>query len=402
MTSVFLLSTFFINKFKDIQMILLFNRLGRYIFFQNMRMTLLISSVLISAIWLTQSLRFIDYIMTKGLSFVLFIKLSSFLIPSLISTIFPIAFFIACLFIFSKLYSDNELVVMRSLGLSNFKIINPFLMGAFFITLILYAVNFYVHPMAKTNFNELRNDIRNNLSGKWIQPGVFININGLTFYTKQKTSSGDMKGIFFHDARNPKSVSTITAQLGQIQETANGLKFILYHGTRQSTSNKTHKPSILTFERYSVDVENVQPQKKRRKDANELSMAELFKYQGSSPHQQENQKRRRIEAHERILLPLVVFPFALLAGLVFLLGDYNRRGKTQRLAIGISGALIIEVGLFFCINLFQRYESMIYVAYTTLLSLNFLFLWFLLKSPRKTNSRQKPDQAPQQQEGEAS
>lgn len=358
------------------------SRLWRYLFVNNSFMTLMGASILIIAIWLTQSLRFIDYVMTRGLTVPMFLKLSSFLIPSLVSTILPIAFFIATLFLLSKYYTDHELIVMRSLGFSNVRIMNPFLAVAGVVVTVLFAVNFYVYPMAAKEFRELRDDIRTNISGRWVQPGTFQDIAGVTFYTKHKTRSGDMRGIFVHDTRDPKNTSTITAELGRIVDANGGLRLILLDGTRQSTDQKTGKPNIITFDKYSLDVANPHAMKRSGKRPNELSLGELFSISVDKTSDPDLKTKTFIEAHERILMPLVVFPLCLLAGLAFLLGDYNRRGKTKRVTIAIICALIIELCLFTLINSFEKAIFLIPLTYGLIACLT-AFCFYLLVKPSK-------------------
>ncbi len=364
------------------------NRLGRYVFAQTFLLTLLITVILSLAVWLTQSLRFIDYVMTKGLSLLMFFKLSSFLLPSLVSTILPIAFLIAALFILSKLYSDSELVIMRALGLSNLQIMRSPLIAATIFLSILYAINLYIQPLATTNFKDLREDIRHNLTGQWLQPGVFTAIEGITFYTKHKTRKGDMKGIFVYDARDSKNIATITAEVGQILETPKGLRFVLYRGSRQNIDGKTGKPSILNFDQYSVDVESPHESGPRHKKANELSMAELFNPEGDLSDK--DKKLIRVEVHERILLPLMVFPFVLLAGLAFLLGDYNRRGRSKRIMIAIFSCLILEVIVFSILNMSDKHPALIKGAYGLVSLVVLICLKLLIWPPKPKTSKIPP------------
>lgn len=364
------------------------NRLGRYIFSQTFLLTLLITVILSMAVWLMQSLRFIDYVMTKGISFFIFFKLSIFLLPTLISTILPIAFLIALLFIFSKLYSDSELVVMRSLGLSNLQIMKSPLIAAVLFLSILYTMNLYIQPLAHTGFKDLREDIRNNLTGQWLQPATFTVIEGIMFYTKRKTRSGDMKGVFVYDARDSKNIATITAEVGQVVETPKGLRFILYRGSRQIVDSKTQKPSILNFEQYSVDIETNRKTEPRHRKANELSMEELF-----YPDKELSDKDKtllRVEVHERILLPLMLFPFVLLAGLAFLLGDYNRRGRSQRIILAVFSCLLLEVSLFSILNISGKYNYLIESAYGLICLVTFFCLKLLIWPPKPKTSFDEP------------
>lgn len=356
-------------------------RLWRYLFSHATLLTLGGATILIAAIWLTQSLRFIDYVMTRGLTIPLFLKLASFLLPSLVSTILPIAFFIAVLFLLSKFYGDNELIVMRSLGFSNLRILTPILCVAVCVIGVLYITNFFLYPGAAKQFRELREDIRTNISSRWIQPGVFQDISGVTFYTKKKTRAGEMQGIFVHDARNPQKVSTMTAELGKIIETSNGLRLVLVKGTRQSLDATTKKPNLITFDNYSLDVKNPHVIRSDAKRPSELSLAELFTVSADQNEDQRLQNRTYSEAHERIILPLVVLPLTLLAGLAFLLGDYNRRGKSMRVMIAVLGALVIEIGLFSLVNMFEKNLILIPITYGLLLGITLILLIKLVKLP---------------------
>ena len=54
-------------------------------------------------IWLSQSLRFIDWIINKGVSVSLFIELTLLVLPNFIAVITPLAFFIVLMFVYQRL-----------------------------------------------------------------------------------------------------------------------------------------------------------------------------------------------------------------------------------------------------------------------------------------------------------
>jgi lipopolysaccharide export system permease protein len=326
--------------------------LNRYILTQTFALSLIMTMIFAAAVWLTQSLRFIDLLIARGLSLWSFLKLSSFLLPSLISAILPIGFLIALFFLFAKLYQDGELIVLRALGLSNWQIIRPIMGLALLFVGLLYTMHFYIQPLANKSFKDLRETIRNNLTGEWIQPGTFTILQGVTFYTKEKTHRGEMRGIFAYDARDKKHPTTIMAEVGQILETTNGLRFVLFRGSRQSIDAKNGKPTILHFDQYSVEIESQKFLAPRHRKANELLIDELFNSDADLPEKEA--KQRLIEIHERLLLPLSVFPFALLAGLTFLYGDYNRRGRTKRMILGGGLCFLLEIMLVSFLNIASK------------------------------------------------
>ena len=68
--------------------------LGRYIFRQLSLALRAVSGGLTALIWLTQSLRFVELVVNRGLSMTVFIRLTSLLIPSFVAVILPITTFV--------------------------------------------------------------------------------------------------------------------------------------------------------------------------------------------------------------------------------------------------------------------------------------------------------------------
>src|SRR3954469_17697474 len=99
-------------------MTLLMSEISRYIFRQLALGTILVSVALAFIVWLTQSLQFLQFIVSKGLSISAWLKLTVLLIPSFLLTILPAALFFVILFIYNKLTIDRELVVAQAAGMS--------------------------------------------------------------------------------------------------------------------------------------------------------------------------------------------------------------------------------------------------------------------------------------------
>ncbi len=346
----------------------------KYILTQILYVTFLVTSVLLVTIWLTQSLRFLDHVMSKGLSLGLFFKLSYYLLPGILSKILPISFFISILSVFGKLQSDSELISMRTLGLSNVNLISPVMIIACAILMFLYFLNLYLQPLSIKKFKDLQNEIRNNLTGRWIQPGVFNNFSNVTFYTKSKTQAGDMRGILIYDNRSTTPV-TITAELGQIIENPLGLKFILFNGSQQIKTNNNDKLSIITFEQYSIEVNNSKILRRDRRP-NEFSMAELL-YTPDEHLSQKNQKLIKVEFHERVLLPITVFPLSLLAGSTFLLGEFRKKKRIKKILLSLSTMFLFKLVIISMLNNASTSNCFIDVCYCFILIFSAFYVYKL-------------------------
>ncbi|MBN2751911.1 MAG: LptF/LptG family permease, partial [Rhodospirillaceae bacterium] len=110
----------------------------RYVLKQLVIGMLLVTVGMSILLWLSQSLRFIDLIVNKGLSAGLFLKLTSLLLPGFLMVVLPIAVFTVTLFVYNKLNADRELVVMRASGMSQWDLSKPALILAAAITILSY------------------------------------------------------------------------------------------------------------------------------------------------------------------------------------------------------------------------------------------------------------------------
>src|ERR1700720_511393 len=101
--------------------------LGRYILKQSFSVMLLVTGALTAAVWLAQSLRLVDLIVNRGLSAEMFLYLALLILPRFLDIVLPIGAFIAVLFVFNRLITESELVVMRAAGLSPYGLAKPIL-----------------------------------------------------------------------------------------------------------------------------------------------------------------------------------------------------------------------------------------------------------------------------------
>ena len=179
------------------------HRHQRYILRQLLGPFALISIGLTSVIWLTQSLRFVDLIVNKGLSLSAFLYFSMLLLPTFLSIILPIALFSAILFTYNKLVIDSEMVSMRSAGLGPWSLGAPAVSLAAFVCILVYAINLYFIPASFREFKSRQFIARADFSSVLLQEGVFTNlIDDVTVYVRSRDSSGKLHGILVHDSQS--------------------------------------------------------------------------------------------------------------------------------------------------------------------------------------------------------
>jgi lipopolysaccharide export system permease protein len=92
--------------------------IGQYIFRSTLGAFLLVLISLTATIWITQALRDVDLMTNRGQTILVFLGITSLIVPLLILVIAPIAMVISVGHVLNKLSTDSELIVMNAAGMS--------------------------------------------------------------------------------------------------------------------------------------------------------------------------------------------------------------------------------------------------------------------------------------------
>ena len=317
--------------------------LDRYILRQCFGVMIFVTVALSAAIWLAQSLRLIDLIVNRGLSIEVFLYLALLILPRFLDIVLPIGVFIAVLFVFNRLSGESELVVMRSAGLSHLALARPVLMLAGIAFFALMSLSVYFLPASNRAFKDLQFEIRNRFVASLLQEGTFTTISDkLTIYIRARNERGELIGLLINDDREPRRPVTILAERGVFADTPAGARIVMVNGNRQQFDTETRKLSLLTFERYTLDLASLHDAPVVRfREAQERFLGELF-----FPPSETGPELRLgflVEAHQRILIPLSVFSFALIPLACLLPGEFDRRGQLKRALLAILIAFLSEL-----------------------------------------------------------
>jgi lipopolysaccharide export system permease protein len=318
-------------------------RLDRYILRQSLSMMLFVTAALSAAVWLAQSLRLVDLIVNRSLSIELFLYLALLILPRFLDIVLPIGAFIAVLFVFNRLTSESELVVMRAAGLGPLSLARPVFVLSGIAFVVLMSMSVYFLPASNRAFKDLEFTIRNRFVSALLQQGTFTTISDkLTIYIGGRDARGDVTGLLINDDRNPEQPVTLLAERGAFAESPQGSRIIMVNGSRQSFNRATGKLSVLTFDRYTLDLNLLRDAPGVRwRDAQERFLPDLF----SPPAHLEPRFRNSflVEGHQRLTLPLSVFGFVMIPLACLMPGEFNRRGQLRRVLLAIGLAFLLEI-----------------------------------------------------------
>jgi lipopolysaccharide export system permease protein len=366
-------------------------RIDRYILRQLTGPFLFFAATLTGVIWITQSLRFVDLIINKGLSAGLFFYLTMLILPVVWTLILPIALFAAVLYTYYRLSSDRELVVMAAAGLAPRTLARPALVLAGLVTVAAYVLTLWLMPLGQRSFANLKTELRTNLSYVLLQEGAFNTIgSGLTVYIRARGGEGELLGILVHDSRDPERPVTMMAERGALVRTEQGPRLVLVAGNRQQIDRSGGQLSMLYFDRYTLDLTAfVTAGEGRWREPSERYLGELF-YPDGSPDDQANAGRLHAEGHDRLASPLYGVAFTLIAMAALFSGEFNRRGLGWRVAAAVAVAVLVRLSGLALVNLAATLPILAPLIYLNLAAAIGGALWLLLLGPRPLRRTARP------------
>jgi lipopolysaccharide export system permease protein len=368
------------------------SRLDIYIFRQILVAMAVTTGGLTALVWLTQSLRFVDLVVNRGLSFFVFLHLTGLLIPSFIAVILPITTYVVIQFAYQRMATDRELTVMRSAGLSPWALARPALAVALLATLIGYVLSVWAVPASLNQFKEFQWEIRNRLAAFLLQDGVFTPLSDkLTVYIRTRDPDGTLRGILVDDARDPTAHATILAERGQLIDGPNGPRVLLLDGSRQEIDHQSGRLDTLTFKQNEIDLADAtKDDSTRPPDMSEVPLSALFHPKLADPRDRE---KWIAEGHKRLTAPLTTLSYALVGLFSALGGVFRRHGGITRPLVTVGAMVVLlAFGLSFG-SLAARDNHLIVLLWIHAIAPGVVCLWLLLTPsiqwfPLRTNRAQ--------------
>lgn len=330
--------------------------LERYIFRTAFSAFLLCLVALTAVIWMTTALRELDLVTGKGQTIFMFIYLTLLSIPALIMVITPLALFIAIMYTLNKLNGDSELIVMSAAGIPPRRVLRPFFGLTILATVMMSVLSVKVMPDSFRELRQLITKIRAEVVTQFVQEGKFITIDqGVTFHYREKAPNGTMRGIMFHDRRNPKMATTYLAERGRVAEIDKITYFILEKGSFQRQDPNQKETALVYFDRYAIDLDQLTPSDgKVLYKPREWLTSDLLFVDPKDPNVSWGYGRFRAELHERFSQPL--FGFAILAIAFAALGTprTTRQGRGAAMGAAALAIVILRIAGFFSSSLAVR------------------------------------------------
>ena len=353
--------------------------LFKYAFKKFFLVSITLTILIISVLWLAQSLRYMDLIVNNSVSMGAYFSLVAYLLPDLFVVISPIAFAIATLFSFNRLMITHELAALRSLGISNLRLSLPILSIASGLFIFLMFLNIIIVPASFQKLKQQEHVMKNAFSGALLKEGSFNTAKSFTLYVREHNDKDELHGIFIYQpAKNGQPAHTTLAETGQVFKSSDRLLLLLKKGQRQDYTPSTRQYAHFSFDEFVYDLTDaISTSESRPERASEKSIHQLLNPDAST---MDDMKRRfRSEAHQRILLPFLCLLDALLISGILLSGELGRRHNKKKIIISAGSILFIHLLTMGLLHGSVRFSALLWLAHSLIACGIIASFWYLSK-----------------------
>lgn len=250
-------------------------------------------------------------------------------VPSLITFILPLSFFIGILLSQSRLYIQNEMTVLHSVGLSEWYIARLCLIFSLCNTALFAFITFYIEPLAEKSTLDLWAKIESNTNVSVLSAGQFYNLDKNVLFI-EKTNENQLNNVFIAQlpTQSQEKINVAMAKEGVITKKNDSEEtLILKKGNRYSNFSNQAQVDVTSFGKHILQIKP--PKLKGESNIKVLSVSEL-----------KNSKNNKAQAlyQWKIAMPLI-FPILALIG-VPLARVKTRQGKFAK----ITPAILLYLG----------------------------------------------------------
>jgi len=210
-------------------------------------------------IWISQALHEIDLMTTQGQSVLKFFTMTLLTLPAMAAIIAPVALLIGFILTLNRLNKESELAVLASAGISPFRLLKPLLIAAFIGSLFTGFLTLKLVPESINLWRVMVTQIRSDFLTKIIKAGRFNELEANVIFHYRERAGDTLLGLFIQDKRDPELVLVYVAERGRIVNESSGNYLVLENGSVQRETPRNRDASIVTFQRYALDLTQLAP-----------------------------------------------------------------------------------------------------------------------------------------------
>ena len=319
--------------------------MDRYFTKQLLGVFIMLLLVLTGLAWMVQIISMMKFLMNYGVKLSSFFGLTTMMIPFIVSIILPFVVFIAVLFVYNKMISDNEVTVWVASGCAPKRIAKPALCFAGVLTVLHLLLNLWLVPASQALFYDTQWNLRYGLAHLKLQEAAFTEMaTGLVVYV-DNVSGHSLNQLMLSDTRNENSQMIIFAKQGELVTTVRGLSIVMNDGSLEAQGNGSITGTFDSFDMdLSISEKNGENAFRVRRLSTPMLVKSLFEPLSVKQH-----KNVATELCNRFLGPVMNFILVALCCLILLRSSLLRRRTSFAPAIAV-GAMSVVMAAFMSVS----------------------------------------------------
>jgi lipopolysaccharide export system permease protein len=309
----------------------------------------MILCVLTFVLLMGRILQLMDLMINKGVAVADIGKLILYLMPSFLTITIPVSLLISILIALGRLSRDNEIIVLKSSGLSLYQLLPPIVFVSLCAFIITAVTGFFLVPYGNFATKNLLFGMARQKASIGVKERVFNgDFAGLVLYAEELPSQGDfMRGVFISDNRTLKEPTTIIARRGYFVSDPDSMVVTLrlQDGSMHTVDGDAGTYKKVDFTSYDINLDLSASigggSGEITKDSKEMSLTELISESRTPGLKETALKEIIIELHKKFTLPFACIVFGIIG--VPLGISKHRSGKSRGFVIGLMVIMIYYV-----------------------------------------------------------
>jgi lipopolysaccharide export system permease protein len=319
--------------------------LHKYIFHEIWPTFLTILTVFAFIVVATRMLTVSEWVITRGVHPGQVFKLIFYLLPGIILFALPAVALMAVFIAFIRLSSDNEVLALKSSGISLFQMLPTVLLVSFVSFLIALFLAVFGAPWGNGSFKDIIFRIAESKADLAIKERIFCEpFQNVTFYINSfSTNERAMKDVFVVDRRDPETTNTIVAKEARVLSNPKWRTITIgfLNGTIFMVGKDFESVRTLKFDTYNLNIglhDIMKAVSSRKKSPKEMSIQELKETLKNETKGEVSYNVTLIKLLEKFSIPLAVFLMGLIG--VPLGAQLRAGGRSVGIVVGIIIFLI--------------------------------------------------------------
>lgn len=267
-----------------------------------------------------EMLKIANWVVNYNINILVVILMITYACPYIFVFVLPMSTMMAILLTFLRLSSDNELVALKSGGVSIYRLLPPVLLFSFFGFLLTGFMTIFGVPWGTVSLEKLALEVVASNADIGLKERTFNDSfeNVMLYVNKIDVKNRKIIDIFIEDKRQSEMVSTVIAPEGRLigEPDKSIIHLQLYNGSIHQTNLKNRSVSSISFDTYHLKFEIKRDSVKfedKEKDIDEMSLAELHEFIKKSSAKDEDYWKAQIILHRSFAYPIACFALGLLA-----------------------------------------------------------------------------------------